>query len=503
MKEKKARVEDALHATRAAVEEGIVPGGGVALIRCLKALEGLKVTDDEQFGVNIVRRALEEPLRQIAQNAGVEGSIVVNKVKEGKGAFGFNAATGDYEDLVKAGVIDPTKVVRTALQNAASVASLMLTTEAMIAEKPKEEPGGGGGGMGGMGGIGGRGSPPLPPATSEAPPRAVFLSPAGGGAAARHPPPGGERDGEEQHGHRQREPRRERPGALPDEVVAPLQEDRGPEEREGQGRSGDERRGEREPVPAQRRRHGCEADRVEEVAPAAGPPGALLLAPEPHPELLQEDEQRDRHQVAGGGGRARQLTPHLEGPHAAPAPFEAHRSATARGEGAARAGGRRLAAWHRAPPRRELGAGLNGCLLHLLRCAGWGSPHAALGCERSVKRDALQGTQKLVHLAGFGEDGGRLDAVRPWPRADDDDRDVGHGRVPRLLLPELPAVHDRHVEIEQDDIGAVLVELAQPFSPVTRAGDHVPFRMEHCRHALAGHLVILHDKHSTHVPSQA
>ena len=141
MKEKKARVEDALHATRAAVEEGIVPGGGVALLRAQTALDGARrrSTTEQRAGVNIVRRAVEEPLRQIAENAGVEGSIVVDKVKNGKGAFGFNAATEEYEDLVKAGVIDPTKVVRTALQNAASVASLLLTTEAMVAEKPKKE----------------------------------------------------------------------------------------------------------------------------------------------------------------------------------------------------------------------------------------------------------------------------------------------------------------------------------------------------------------------------
>jgi chaperonin GroEL len=151
MKEKKARVEDALHATRAAVEEGIVPGGGVALIRSLSTLDSLKFDDDRQYGVNIIRRAVEEPLRQIAANAGVDGSIVVEKVKNGKGAFGFNAATEEYEDLVKAGVIDPTKVVRAALQNAASVASLMLTTEALIAEKPKKksEAGAGAGGAGG------------------------------------------------------------------------------------------------------------------------------------------------------------------------------------------------------------------------------------------------------------------------------------------------------------------------------------------------------------------
>jgi len=156
MKEKKARVEDALHATRAAVEEGIVPGGGVALIRALSALDNLKFNDDRQYGVNIIRRAAEEPLRQIASNAGVDGSIVIEKVRNGKGAFGFNAATEEYEDLVKAGVIDPTKVVRAALQNAASVASLMLTTEALVAERPKKKSGGGGhshgGGGGGMGG---------------------------------------------------------------------------------------------------------------------------------------------------------------------------------------------------------------------------------------------------------------------------------------------------------------------------------------------------------------
>ncbi len=139
MKEKKARVEDAMHATRAAVEEGIVPGGGVALIRCLSALDKLTYDDDRRYGVNIVRRALEEPIRQIALNAGTDGSIVVSKVREGQGAFGFNAAKLQYEDLALAGVIDPTKVVRIALQNAASVAGLMLTTEALIAEKPKKD----------------------------------------------------------------------------------------------------------------------------------------------------------------------------------------------------------------------------------------------------------------------------------------------------------------------------------------------------------------------------
>jgi chaperonin GroEL len=156
MKEKKARVEDALNATRAAVEEGIVPGGGVALIRCLKCLEGLKASDDDEAaGLDIIRRAIEEPLRQIAANAGFEGSIIVEKVKNEKAGFGFNAATGEYEDLIKAGVIDPKKVTRIALQNAASVASLLLTTEAAIAEKPKADkdmpPMPGGGGMGGMG----------------------------------------------------------------------------------------------------------------------------------------------------------------------------------------------------------------------------------------------------------------------------------------------------------------------------------------------------------------
>jgi chaperonin GroEL len=152
MKEKKARVEDALHATRAAVEEGIVPGGGVALIRCQAALDNLNVSDEQRIGVNIVRRAIEEPLRQIAANAGVEGSIVVDKVRSMKGNEGYNAATDTYEDLVKAGVIDPTKVVRSALQNAASVAALMLTTEAMVAELPKEEKAAGGHahGAGGM-----------------------------------------------------------------------------------------------------------------------------------------------------------------------------------------------------------------------------------------------------------------------------------------------------------------------------------------------------------------
>jgi chaperonin GroEL len=143
MKEKKARVEDALHATRAAVEEGIVPGGGVALLRAQSSLDNLKVSDEQRVGVNIIRRAIEEPLRQISANAGVEGSIVVDKVKNGKDAFGYNARTDEYGDLLQMGVIDPTKVVRSALQNAASVAGLMLTTEALIAERPKEESSGG------------------------------------------------------------------------------------------------------------------------------------------------------------------------------------------------------------------------------------------------------------------------------------------------------------------------------------------------------------------------
>jgi len=155
MKEKKARVEDAMHATRAAVEEGIVPGGGVALARCVASLDKLKLEGDEQIGVNIVKRAIAEPLRMIAENAGEEGAIVFGKVVEAKDAnYGYNALTGDYEDLVKAGVLDPTKVVRTALQNAGSIASLMLTTEALVSEIPEEKKGapmpGGHGGMGDM-----------------------------------------------------------------------------------------------------------------------------------------------------------------------------------------------------------------------------------------------------------------------------------------------------------------------------------------------------------------
>jgi chaperonin GroEL len=155
MKEKKARVEDALHATRAAVEEGIVPGGGVALIRAQHALKNVTLSDrDEQIGVEIIKRAIEEPLRMIVQNAGGEGSIVVEKVRQAKEQnFGYNALTDTYEDLVQAGVIDPTKVTRTALQNAASIASLLLTTEALIVEKKEDKPAapaGPGGGMGGM-----------------------------------------------------------------------------------------------------------------------------------------------------------------------------------------------------------------------------------------------------------------------------------------------------------------------------------------------------------------
>jgi chaperonin GroEL len=157
MKEKKARVEDALHATRAAVEEGIVAGGGVALLRARSAISGLKGSNhDQDAGIKIVSRALEEPLRQIVANAGAEPSVVINKVLEGKGSFGYNAATDEYGDLVQMGVLDPTKVTRYALQNAASVAGLILTTDAMVAELPKEENhshGGGGGGMGGMGGM--------------------------------------------------------------------------------------------------------------------------------------------------------------------------------------------------------------------------------------------------------------------------------------------------------------------------------------------------------------
>jgi chaperonin GroEL len=157
MKEKKARVEDALNATRAAVEEGVVVGGGVALVRCQKALKNLKLEGDRQVGIDILSRALESPLREIANNAGVEGSIVVQKVKGDKANQGYNAETDSYGDLVKAGVIDPTKVTRSALQNAASVSGLMLTTECIITDKPEEKsampPMPDPGGMGGMGGM--------------------------------------------------------------------------------------------------------------------------------------------------------------------------------------------------------------------------------------------------------------------------------------------------------------------------------------------------------------
>jgi chaperonin GroEL len=159
MKEKKARVEDALNATRAAVEEGIVPGGGVALVRSVVGMDKLELSDEQAVGAAIIKRACEEPCRQIAANAGQEGSIVVQRVKEGKGGFGYNAQTDTFEDLFEAGVIDPTKVVRSALQNAASVASLLITTEALVVERPKEEKAGGAGAgpQGGMGGMGGRG----------------------------------------------------------------------------------------------------------------------------------------------------------------------------------------------------------------------------------------------------------------------------------------------------------------------------------------------------------
>jgi chaperonin GroEL len=157
MKEKKARVEDALHATRAAVEEGVVPGGGVALIRALANLGALRgINEDQNHGITIALRAMEAPLREIVTNAGEEPSVVLNKVKEGKGSYGYNAANGEYGDMIEFGILDPTKVTRTALQNAASIAGLMITTEAMVAEAPKkDEPAGGGHGGGGMGGMGG------------------------------------------------------------------------------------------------------------------------------------------------------------------------------------------------------------------------------------------------------------------------------------------------------------------------------------------------------------
>jgi chaperonin GroEL len=158
MKEKKARVEDALHATRAAVEEGVVPGGGVALVRALKAIEKLVgANEDQTTGIKILARSIEEPLRQIVTNAGEDAAVVLNRVREGKGTFGYNAATSEYGDMIELGILDPTKVTRLALQNAASVAGLLLTTEVMIAESPKEDDHAhgapGGGGMGGMGGM--------------------------------------------------------------------------------------------------------------------------------------------------------------------------------------------------------------------------------------------------------------------------------------------------------------------------------------------------------------
>jgi chaperonin GroEL len=158
MKEKKARVEDALHATRAAVEEGVVPGGGVAFIRAVSSLAKLKGdNDDQNVGIGILKRAIEEPLRQIVRNAGGDASVVLNAVAEGKGNYGYNAATGEYGDMIEAGILDPTKVTRYALQNAASVSGLLLTTEAMVADAPQEDAGGPPmpdmGGMGGMGGM--------------------------------------------------------------------------------------------------------------------------------------------------------------------------------------------------------------------------------------------------------------------------------------------------------------------------------------------------------------
>ena len=161
MKEKKARVEDALHATRAAVEEGVVPGGGVALVRCVSSIDSVKVDNpDQATGIRIIKRAVEEPLRQIVANAGEEGSVVLNQVAANEGNYGYNASTGEYGDMIKMGILDPTKVTRIALQNAASIAGLMITTEAMVSESPDDKPpmmppGGGGGDMGGMGGMGG------------------------------------------------------------------------------------------------------------------------------------------------------------------------------------------------------------------------------------------------------------------------------------------------------------------------------------------------------------
>ena len=158
MKEKKDRVDDALHATRAAVEEGVVPGGGVALVRAIKAIESVKGDNHEQdVGIGIAKRAMEEPLRQIVQNAGDEPSVVVSKVRDGKDNYGYNAASGEYGDMIEMGILDPTKVTRYALQNAASVAGLMITTEAMIADAPKRRGATRGGGMPDMGGMGGMG----------------------------------------------------------------------------------------------------------------------------------------------------------------------------------------------------------------------------------------------------------------------------------------------------------------------------------------------------------
>ena len=157
MKEKKARVEDALHATRAAVEEGVVPGGGVALVRALQALHALKGdNEDQNHGIVIAKRAMEAPLREIATNSGDEPSVVLNKISDGKGSYGYNAASGEFGDMLEMGILDPTKVTRTALQNAASIAGLMITTEAMIADAPDKDKGGSAGGHdGGMGGMGG------------------------------------------------------------------------------------------------------------------------------------------------------------------------------------------------------------------------------------------------------------------------------------------------------------------------------------------------------------
>ncbi|MEO7013376.1 MAG: TCP-1/cpn60 chaperonin family protein, partial [Dokdonella sp.] len=156
MKEKKARVEDALHATRAAVEEGVVPGGGVALIRAVKALGDLKgINEDQNHGILIAKRAMEAPLREIVTNCGEEPSVVLNQIVGGTGSYGYNASTGEFGDMLAMGILDPTKVTRSALQNAASIAGLMITTEAMVAESPKKEESHGGGGGGGMGGMGG------------------------------------------------------------------------------------------------------------------------------------------------------------------------------------------------------------------------------------------------------------------------------------------------------------------------------------------------------------